>query len=274
MTVTRRWLAMLAFLLWTAQCSAAEEVRITGNEARAPKIFNDQNGAAQGILIEIMRYVQEQTGIQFNYSLYPWARAYKSALSGEAGIIGLSLTTERQAIFDYTSEPLFYDELVLVVKAGREFPFSTVNDLKGKTVGVCRGCSYGDVYEKAVKDRIFEPVQGDSPNAQLAMLLLDRIDAVLIPVGRAGLEESLRGKQSGFDLLKQRDKFVILPQPFARDPNYLAFAKTMEKRKLLMQVDRALKKGHESGAIKRLVDRYIAERNTREHAVEGRSSGN
>ena len=270
MTTLKRCLAVLAFLLWSAQCGATEEVRITGNEARAPKVFNDQDGVARGILIEVMNYVQEQTGIRFTYTLYPWSRAYKSAVNGEAGIIGLSLTKERQAIFDYTHEPLFYDELVLVVKAGKEFPFATVNDLKGKTIGVCRGCSYGDVYEQAVKDKVFEPVQGDSANAQLAMLLHDRIDAVLIPVGRAGLEESLRGRQSGVDLLKQRDKFVILPQPFARDPNYLAFAKTMDKKKLLAQVDRALKKGHESGAIKRRVDRYIAERSARERGGEGR----
>lgn len=260
----------LAFLLGCAQ-GAAEEVKITGNEARPPKIFNDQNGVAQGILIEIMRYVQQQTGNQFITTLYPWSRAYKTAANGEAGIIGLSKSNERQKVFDYSSEPLFYDELVLVVKAGKVFPFATIKDLKGKSIGVCRGCSYGEAYEKAVKEKIFEPVQGDSPSAQLAMLLADRIDAVLIPVGKAGLEESLRGNQAGVDLLKHRDKFVILPKPFARDPNYLAFAKTMEKKKLLMQVDQALKKGHESGAIKRVVDKYIAERNARDHGGEVRN---
>lgn len=265
---TSRFLAVLALMFGVVHCAAAEETRITGNEARPPKVFNDRSGVAQGILVEIMRYVQEQTGIQFSYTLYPWSRAYKSALNGEAGIIGLSLSKERQAIFDYTSEPLFHDELVLVVKAGREFKFSKIGDLKGKTIGVCRGCSYGEAYESAVKEGIFVPVQGDSASAQLAMLLYERLDAVLIPVGSAGLEESLRGKHSGIDLLKHRKEFVILPKPFARDPNYLAFAKTMDKRKLLAQVDQALKKGHESGAIKRLVDKYIAERNAREPGGE------
>lgn len=268
MRTLKACIAVLAFLLGSVQPGAAEEVRITGNEARAPKIFNDGNGVAQGILVEIMRYVQVQTGNQFTYTLYPWSRAYKNALNGDAGIIGLSLTRERQDIFDYTSEPLFYDELVLVVKAGREFPFSTVNDLRGKTIGVCRGCSYGEAYENAVREKIFEPVQGDSPSAQLAMLLYERIDAVLIPVGRAGLEESLRGKHAGMDLLKHRTQFVILPKPFARDPNYLAFAKSMGKRKLLAQVDQALKKGRKSGAIKRLVDKYITEHTAREPGRE------
>lgn len=254
-------LVLLLYLLLFIRPVHAEEIRITGNEARAPKVFNDQNGVAQGILVEIMRYVQQETGYRFNYRLYPWARAYKSAVNGEAGIIGLSMSKERQAIFDYANEPLFHDELVLVVKTGKEFPFSAISDLKGKAIGVCRGCSYGEAYEQAVRDKVFEPVQGDSPATQLAMLLVDRIDAVLIPVGRAGLEEALRGKAAGVDLLKQRDKFVILPKPFARDPNYLAFAKSMEQKKLLMRVDQVLKKGYESGAIPKLIDRYIATRN-------------
>lgn len=46
------------------------------------------------------------------------------------------------------------------------------------------------------------------------------------------------------------------PQP--RDPNYLAFAKTMERKELLAQVDQVLKKGHASGAIQRLIDKHIA----------------
>lgn len=254
-------LAMLLCLLLTVQSSLAEVIHLTGNEARAPKVFNDEHGVAQGILIEIMRYVQRETGYTFDYALYPWARAYKSALNGEAGIIGLSMSKERQAIFDYASEPLFYDELVLVVRAGKEFPFSSISDLKGKAIGVCRTCSYGEEYDKAVRDRVFEPVPGDNPTVQLAMLLFDRIDAVLIPVGRAGFEDALRRKSAGFDLSQQRDKFAILPRPFARDPNYLAFAKDMKQKKLLARVSQVLKKGHESGAIQKLIDQYINDRN-------------
>ena len=254
-------LSVLLCLLLAAQLSMAEDIRITGNEARAPKVFNDENGVAQGILVEIMRYVQQETGYSFEYALYPWARAYKIAVNGEAGIMGLSMSKERREIFDYASEPLFYDELVLVVKAGKEFPFSTISDLKGKAIGVCRNCSYGEKYEQAVRDRVFEPVPGDNPTTQLAMLLYDRIDAVLIPVGRAGFEEALRHKSAGVDLSRQRDKFAILPKPFARDPNYLAFAKTMNQKILLARVSQVLKKGHESGAIQKLIDRYINDRN-------------
>ena len=249
---------LLSLWLSAALPAWAEEVRLTGNEARAPKIFNDQAGRAQGVLVEIMRYVEHETGLRFGFTLYPWSRAYNVALNGEAGIVGLSMTDERLAVFDYGNEPLFYDELVLVVKAGREFAFNSVDDLKGKLIGVCRNCSYGVDYDKAVKARIFEPVQGDSTSAPLAMLLRDRMDAVLMPMGRLGLDEALRVKVAGVDLLQQRDKFQILPKPFTRDPNYLAFAKTQGRRKLLDQVDQALKKGYASGAIPRLIDRYLA----------------
>ena len=252
---------LLLALLTIGAPSHAEEIVFTGNATRAPKIFADPRGVADGVLIQIMNHVQKESGLTFSYKLYPWPRAYKKAVDGETGIIGLSKTKERQTIFDYGHEPLFVDELVLVVRAGKEFPFEGVNDLMGKRIGVCKDCSYGDTYDAAVKGRIFEPVPGNTTSSQLAMLLYDRIDAVLIPVGKAGLEEALNDA----DFKKQADinraSFAILPKPFARDLNYVAFAKSMAKTELLGKIDQVLKKGREDGTIQAIVDNYIVTRN-------------
>lgn len=239
----------------------AEEIELTGNEARAPKIFNDADGNASGVLIEIMKYVAQETGAKFSYKLYPFARAYDQTVKGNMGIIGLSVTAERLALLDYGKEPLFYDDVVLVVRAGKEFPFEKLEDLRGKKIGVPRGSSFGELYEKAVKEKIFEPVPGPRPSTQLAMLLLDRVDAVMISMGKVGLEEALKGESGkDADLRQERAKFVILPKPFARDPNHMAFAKSMHKTDFLVKVDQALIKGHQSGAIARLIDQYVARR--------------
>jgi len=250
-------LALLLGLASFSPLAFAEDFVFTGNEARAPKIFNDTSGAPQGVLIEVMKYVEKETGSKFSYKLMPFARAYDGAKRGELGIIGLSVTAERLPLFDYCKEPLFYDDLVLVVKAGKEFPFDSISDLKGKKIGTARGASYGEAYEQAVKEKVFEAVPGNTPGAQLSMLLLDRLDAVLISTGKAGLEEALKSEA---DLRKDREKLVILSKPFARDPNYLAFAKSMGKKDFLTKVDQALVNGNKSGAIPKLVDAYIASR--------------
>lgn len=255
------WLALLLALNAVQYSALAQEVVLTGNEARAPKVFNDSEGNAGGVLIEIMKYVAQETGEKFSFRLYPFARAYDQAVKGNMGIIGLSVTAERLALFDYSKEPLFYDDVVLVVRAGKEFPFETLDDLKGKKIGVPRGSSFGELYEKAIKDQIFQPIPGPRPNSQLAMLLLDRMDAVMISMGKVGLEEALKGESGkDADLRGERTKFVILPKPFARDPNHVAFAKSMHKTDFLARVDQALSKGHQSGAIARLIDQYVASR--------------
>jgi ABC-type amino acid transport substrate-binding protein len=254
-----RLLIGLLIAAWFGMASA-EQVLLTGNEARAPKMFKRGDGSAHGVLVEVMRYVGQETGLNFVYVLYPWARAYATAQDGETGIIGISRTREREAIFDFSEEPVFVDDLVLVVKAGNEFPFRTPEDLKGRRIGVCNNCSYGETYERAVKDKLFEPVPGNRISGQLTMLLNGRLDAVLVPVGRAGLEEALRDDSAHVNLLQERHKFAILPRPFTRDPNYVAFAKSMNKRDLLRRIDQALKKGYDSGAIPARIDAYIASR--------------
>ncbi len=235
--------------------ASADEVVVTGNEARPPKIFKDSQGIAQGVLIEVMKFVEKQTGTKVNYQLYPLARALDAAGKGDAGFVGLSRTKDREASFDFGKEPLFYDDLVLVARAGKEFPFESVADLKGKKIGIARGARYGDAFEQGVKDNAFEPVAGNTIDAQIAMLAADRLDAVIVSMGRLGLEEAMKGDNAKF-----RDKVVILPKPFARDGNYLAFAKSMGKKDFLAKVDQAIAAGNKSGELPKLINSYIASR--------------
>lgn len=241
--------------LCLATLAHADDVTLTGNEARPPKIFKDSSGVAQGVLIEVMRYVEKQTGTNANYQLYPLARALQVAAKGEAGFIGLSKSKDREAVFDFSQEPLFYDDLVLVVRSGKEFPFETVADLKGKKIGVARGGQYGEVFNQAVKDKVFEPIAGYTMGSQIAMVTLDRLDAVLVSMGPLGLEEALKG-----DYAKYRDKVVVLPRLFARVANHLAFAKGMKKADYLAEVDRAIAAGNKSGELPEIINNYVATR--------------
>jgi len=249
-------IAVLGLSIWCNPVQA-EEFTFTGNDSRPPKIFNDAGGNPNGVLVEIMKFVGKETGDKYNFKLYPWARAYDNATKGAIAIIGLSKNTERLALFDYSEEPLFYDDLILVVKKGKEFPFENVNDLKGKKIGTARGASYGDIFEKAIKENVFEAVAGNTPSSQLGMLLLDRLDAVLISVGKAGLEEACKDKTVP-TLQSKKDQLVILPKPFNRDPNYVAFSKKMGKKEYLNKIDQVLIKAAKSGELNKIVDKFIS----------------
>ena len=243
-------LLFVIILLTNGTAVFCGDLLIFGNNDKSPKYYLE-NKKPKGILIDIMRYAEAETGYSFDIILYPWKRAYHNALQEKGGIIGLSKNSERLRIFDY-SDVMYYDDLVLVVLKGNEFPFDKIEDLKGKTLGVQRGSSYGEEFEKG-KGVLFETVEDDNQVNRLRRLLRNRLDAALIGPGKIGFSHIVRQDS---ELLRRKDEFVILPKLFKRDPNFLGFLKTMEMRTFLEKFNRALEKGRKTGAVQKILDSY------------------
>lgn len=242
--------AMVLLLLTTGVFG--EEITILGNDYSPPKISMEDKRPAR-ILTDIMKYLDQQMpDYTFKIELYPWARAYENAIEGKGGIIGLSMTAERLKIFDY-SEPVYYDEVVIVVLKGQEFSFERIEDLKGKTIGIGRGGSFGEEYENAKQAGLFKTEEDNGPVMRLKKLLAQRMDCAFINPGEAALHYTLRQDQ---ELLQRKDEFIVLPMPFKRDPNYLGFSKEMGMSHFLHAFNEELKKAYESGAIQKIIDQY------------------
>ena len=131
------FLCFVSTILLNGAVSYSCELVIYGNHQKPPKYYL-YNNTPTGILVDIMKYTEQETDCSFDIQLYPWKRAYINALKGNGGIIGLSKNTERLKIFDY-SDVMFYDDLLLVVLKGNEFDYQNIEDLKGKTIGAQRG---------------------------------------------------------------------------------------------------------------------------------------
>lgn len=222
-------------------------LKIVGNENKAPKI-SLINGEPRGTLVEILHYLESKSDFEFEIKLYPWKRAYETAKVGGAGIIGLSMTKERLEIFDY-SEPIYHDEVVLVVIEGREFDFKTIEDLRGKTVGGTRGASYGDEYDYGVKN-IFSLDTAGTYQQKLLKLLNGHLDAVVISPGRYALNIIVAEDPR---LVAAKHKFIILPKPLVRDPNYIGFAKSMKNKKCIAELNQLILEGYRNGDIPAII---------------------
>ena len=246
----RRALPIIAAILFTihGNPSFGDEITIFGNEYKPPKYFLE-DGKPKGILVDILRYIDQETNHSFVIKLYPWKRAYRLAEVGQGGIIGLSKTAERLQFFDY-SDVVYYDELFLVVIRGHEFPFETIEDLAGKRVGVRRGSSYGDEFERGKRD-IFKVEEDSNTFQRLRKLRYRRIDVALVGPGKIGLNQVLRDDPI---LFQNRDEFVVLENPFGRDPNYLGFAKTMKMKAFLHEFNMILQKGYKTGKIQQIIE--------------------
>lgn len=230
-------LLLMAVLLFFWRATLAADITIFGDDNYPPVIYRDQSGQPNGLLVEVLQQYQQHTGQTLKLKLMPWKRAYKSAESGMGGIIGLSKTQARLAIFDY-SDPIHDDDIHIVVLQGHEFDFRSLADLRGRLIGTQLGASFGTEVDAAIATGQIQ-VDPDPVHAnRLRKLLRGRIDAAFIGNGKQGFEKLL---SSDAELHANRDRFVLLPTPLVRDPLYLGFAKTQHMGRFLANFNQVLK---------------------------------
>lgn len=128
---------------------------------------------------KLFDYLEQELNIVFEIKRYPWPRAERNALAGEGLIFGLPKSPARLRTLRY-SEIAGSNSLWLVTRSDATFPFTSLDDLRGKTVGAVRGYTYGDAFERH-RNKLFR-VDDDiaSRTARLQRLLLKRVDAVLL----------------------------------------------------------------------------------------------
>lgn len=239
------------FLLTASFLFSNETITIFANEYKPPKVWTTKDKIHKGILVEVVREVAKELDIQFDIQTYPWARSYKLAANAKGGIIGISINDERLKIFDYNTIPLFNDTMVLITKKGKEFKFESIEDLKDKKIGYCRGCSFGKAFEKGKK--YFIPVETDDSREQRLKLLLNgKIDAALLGPG----EYALRKICQETDSFRFED-FTILKKPLTIDPNYIAFSKKLHKKEFLKKFDAVLQKKIDEGIIEKIITKIL-----------------
>lgn len=233
--------SLLGLLL--ASLALAEE-RVAFDSDYKPFMYGEVN-EPKGLYPRIVAEAFKRMRAPVTLNAYPWKRALTLAESGVSGVCGVYVNSARKEIFDF-SQPLRQETLLVYVRAGQEFPFSGIDDLQGKIIGVMRGWSYGDAFDQAVQSGKVrkEETSEDAMNAQ--KLLLQRIDAfVAAPEAMARLLPQL-GVQS---------QITALPTPLASNYGHLAFAKSAGKKELLAAFDAAVAAMRAEG----LLDAYAAE---------------
>lgn len=129
---------------------------------------------------QLLEEVERAAGVKFVLRRYPWARAELHARNGDGLILGLPRTPERERVLRY-SDLAAVNTLWLVTRSDATFPFNGIADLRGKRVGIVRGFSYGEEFERAKESKLFLPDEDiASRGTRLLRLMLRRTDVVLV----------------------------------------------------------------------------------------------
>ncbi len=135
-----------------------------------------------GLSVEIVQAVYKRMGIPANsIQAFPWRRAIEMLRHGDAdALFSANYTQERQIFAYYPSEELFQSPWVIWTRRGDEI-FS-LDDLKGKTIGVVSGYSYTPEFWDFINANcIVESVNADMANFK--KLNVGRVDATVAEYG-------------------------------------------------------------------------------------------
>jgi len=152
-------------------------------------------------------------------------------------------TPERETYMDY-SIPYTIDPVVLVVKKGKSFTFDKWEDLIGKKGVVTVGDSYGQDFDKFVKEKL-SPKQVGTPEEAFALLDKGQADYFVY---------ALYSAQGYIFKNKLADRMEIIPQYVSTENFYLTISKKSPFASLMPQVNTLLEKYKNDGTIDQIIE--------------------
>ncbi len=240
----RCWLCSLLCTGIAACAAPAAPILINVDIANPPFMYGHQ-GKAMGVYPGLIQAAFRHMGIPVLIEAKPWNRALMESENGSAGMGGLYKNSERLTKFDY-SDQLFVERLVVYFNMLKPVAFSGAEDLKGKRIGVIRGWSYGDDFDRMRKDGDFRVEAVASDDQNFRKLEAQRLDAV-ITIREAGAVLAPKYKDLG-----------CAPTPLALNPTFLAFAKSACRAALLKQFNSALMQMQKSGEFQKIIAEEIS----------------
>lgn len=241
-------LRLFCLLLFAPGLSLAANLKVV-SDSWAPYIF-EQDGELRGVDYETVLQVFALLGHTTEWELAPWKRAMLSIESGRAdAILDILPTSERREQFIFPSEHLSRNDSVLFYARQHPHPYAKLESLRGLTIGVAPGYSYGNPEFMAATYFTREPAPSIETN--LLKLLNQRIDLAVMD-RRAGLhvrQQLNLQEQIGFD-----------PQPIGSGKLYLAFQRSEGNLELSQAFSAELKQFKTSDDYRQILTRYGLQR--------------
>ncbi|MGY2238659.1 substrate-binding periplasmic protein [Pseudomonas gingeri] len=220
-----------------------EKLRIV-TEPWAPYVY-EENGRAVGLDYETTAIVFQRLGIEVEWQFLPWKRCLAMLEQGQAdGALDIFHNSERDATLLYPEEPLSEVEFVLFYAKARPHPVSTLDDLKGLTVGTSPGYFYGESFNDSPQ---FRREPAPTHEANFGKLDLGRIDLLITDrrVGQRILEE-----------LHLQERIAQYPTVIRQGSQYLALRRNAGMDLLVQRFNAELKRFKREPAYAELTARY------------------
>ncbi len=173
--------AVLAMISLLSSSAIAETVRLTNGEW--PPLTSEKELKYHGVLSRIVTEAFASEGITVEYGFFPWKRSMEYAKEGKwDGSLGWAYERPDFKPDFYFSNPFFTVPKAIFHLKRKPLDWKTVDDLKGLRIGITASYTYGEAFDRAVKEGKLsvEAVTYDLQN--IKKLLAGRFDAFAMEI--------------------------------------------------------------------------------------------
>ncbi len=236
-------LALFIALFSMSQISHAQRIAVAGYHY-PPFMYEDEE---TGIYFDLIQALGKQSGLLFDWKIYPYARVDKFFELGKVHMeVGSSpIWTQSKSepgiysLFFYTLED------VVVFRKGESFKVNKPDDLKGKQIGMVRGYSFPQ-FRALFDANEATRVNGVDELQLLNMLVKRRLDQIVIS------RDLLRYHQ------KRSPKYRGLMPGDAIGSYEIGLRIHPSQQEMLVPINKALKHLKDTGIIMTIFERYLA----------------
>lgn len=244
------FIVLIIFLLYSLQCLAEQEnidtITVVYDNAYPPYMEGNM-GAVSGLYPILVKNIFARANINVVQEGLPWKRALQIGKNGLVAVAGVYPNEERKINFVF-SKPLYSEQLVIYVRIDNQFSYSSIADLKGKSVGIVLGYSYGEQFDEMVTSKQIMVYTTKDNASNFTMLERGRIDLLIAEKESSKVLISANGLQ---------DDVVQLPVPFYSSDAYLVIAKNSPLQDALHLFNFHLTKSRKSGLYQQWVQTFF-----------------
>ncbi len=239
--------AVITTLLFTAPLTWAAPPMIISGNPDSPPVSWDKNGTLKGVGPELAAKIMAELNVPVSMQVEGgWQQVQEKTRDGAVDMIVAAYDNkERRAYMNY-SIPFMESPVVIVVKKGAAFPFTSWNSLVGKKGVAHRGESFGEKFDAFIKsdldvsylpyERAFQMLEEDTAD----YLIIDLFPAIIYS-----------------KLLQAEENVEFFDTPVSIQHFHMTISKKSPYVDLMPEIDKKIAQLREQKFIKKLViDQY------------------
>lgn len=164
---------LLVILFFSFEANCAEVLKV-GLFDIQPFGYENKSGALGGVIYKLLKEIEKETHIKFQFQLLPYYRLLKSLTEGKTDFAIFYPSEKYKTKFQSVAPTLGNVNYIVSHKI---FNIKKLSDLKGKNVAMVRGANYKKDFDDA---NYFKKILLNDYNQCLHMLVKKRIHATVI----------------------------------------------------------------------------------------------